>query len=567
MAALTVKHHGSNNDENPGDFSDYEPLPDFKPKFKNPTEDGEVTEDTVRTKEDLSPHHNDGTEYLRTRKVGNGPGQPPTVTNVQWLDADHNVQKELSGLSVAADVFLDGVTQSSRSDRYDFWTSLLVGKITVTGSSGDDPFMEVGQGGNAKVSSGGGDDTLYLWHTKNVVYDGGAGSDTLMLEHFDGGGAGSPSTGINVNLATGAVTANPFGGTLKLIGVENVTGTFLNDVLKGNNAANKFDADAGGSDGGVDKIFGAGGNDTIIMAGSRDGLAHANVANGGTGVDLLRMFIDGPVVTNTLDLGNQANNTGVFRGGSFTNFETFEFFTSFGFENRKLVFRGSSANEKVLSGSGDDTLLGGGGNDSFDGSNGKDRIDGGAGADTWDRSRLFGDVIVALKGAAIVSVKVNGVVEDRINNIENLSTGFGDDRLTGDGKANQLSGGEGDDILVGGAGNDVLIGGTGKDTMTGGVGKDAFVFDTALNQFVSDQISGFSVADDTIRLDNAIFIGIGGNGALAAGKFHIGANATAPGQRILYDPATGALIYDSDGSVGDPTSTKRNSPRSPKIST
>jgi hypothetical protein len=145
------------------------------------------------------------------------------VTNVQWLDADGDVQKELDGLSVAANIFRNGVTESSRSDRYDFWTSLLVGKITVTGSPGDDPFMEVGQGGTGKVNSGGGDDTLYLWHSKNVVYNGGAGSDTLILSHYDGGGAGNPSTGINVNLATGAVTANPFGGTLKLISVGNGT--------------------------------------------------------------------------------------------------------------------------------------------------------------------------------------------------------------------------------------------------------------------------------------------------------------------------------------------------------
>lgn len=481
---------------------------------------------------------------------GGGPGAP-VVTGVDWLDKDRTTLVRLTGLSVDVDAFNAGLHQTSSSDLYEFWTSLLVGKINVTGSSGDDLFLEVGQGGTGKVNSGGGDDTLYLWHNKNVVYNGGAGSDTLMLEHFDGGGAGNPSTGINVNLATGAATTNPFGGTLKLIGVENVTGTFLNDVLKGNNAANKFDADAGGSDGGVDKIFGAGGDDFIIIAGSRDGLAHANVANGSTGVDTLRMFIDGNVLKNILDLGNQANNTGVFRGGSFTNFETFEFFTSCGFDNRKVEFRGSSGDEKVLSGNGDDTLLGGAGDDFLEGSVGKDRIDGGAGVDTWDHSRFGGSMVVTLKGATIVNVRVNGVVEDKINNIENLSTSNGNDRLTGDGKANQLSGGFGDDILVGGAGDDVLIGGYGNDRLTGGAGKDAFVFDAALNEFGNnDKVADFSLADDIIRLDNEIFIGIGGNGALAAAKFHIGADATASGQRILYNPATGALSYDANGNVG-----------------
>jgi hypothetical protein len=40
-------------------------------------------------------------------------------------------------------------------------------------------------------------------------------------------------------------------------------------------------------------------------------------------------------------------------------------------------------------------------------------------------------------------------------------------------------------------------------------------------------------------------------GALGANRFGIGSAATTPDQRIIYDPATGRLQYDSNGSSGN----------------
>ena len=61
-----------------------------------------------------------------------------------------------------------------------------------------------------------------------------------------------------------------------------------------------------------------------------------------------------------------------------------------------------------------------------------------------------------------------------------------------------------------------------------------------------DTIDDFSVADDTIRLDNAIFTGLVA-GTLAASAFQTGTAAADALDRVIYNSATGALLFDSDG--------------------
>ncbi|WP_198411830.1 cadherin domain-containing protein, partial [Microvirga flavescens] len=61
------------------------------------------------------------------------------------------------------------------------------------------------------------------------------------------------------------------------------------------------------------------------------------------------------------------------------------------------------------------------------------------------------------------------------------------------------------DILRGGEGNDQLWGGYGNDTLYGGKGKDTFVFDAKFGSKNKDTIKDYSVKDDSIWLDNALF--------------------------------------------------------------
>ncbi len=110
------------------------------------------------------------------------------------------------------------------------------------------------------------------------------------------------------------------------------------------------------------------------------------------------------------------------------------------------------------------------------------------------------------------------------------------------------------DVLTGGTSKDVLYGGLGKDKLTGGAGQDAFVFDTKPSKTKNlDTITDFTVKDDSIWLDNAIFKALGKKGTednpvlLKSSAFYAGSSAHDGNDRIIYNKKTGALFYDADG--------------------
>jgi Ca2+-binding RTX toxin-like protein len=127
----------------------------------------------------------------------------------------------------------------------------------------------------------------------------------------------------------------------------------------------------------------------------------------------------------------------------------------------------------------------------------------------------------------------------------------GSDYLDGGEGSDLLDGGSGGDLLLGHAGNDLLLGGLGNDQLTGGSGADTFRFDTALGPNNIDSITDFASGSDVIELDRSVFAAID-PGALAGTTFETGTAATSADTRIVYDPATGSIYYDADGSgAGD----------------
>jgi beta-glucanase (GH16 family) len=77
---------------------------------------------------------------------------------------------------------------------------------------------------------------------------------------------------------------------------------------------------------------------------------------------------------------------------------------------------------------------------------------------------------------------------------------------------------------------------------------DRFVFDNTPKGGV-DRITHFNVATDRLVLSQADFPGLGEAGyPLAATHFYIGRHAAGLAQHIIYNPQTGFLYYDSDGS-------------------
>jgi serralysin len=168
----------------------------------------------------------------------------------------------------------------------------------------------------------------------------------------------------------------------------------------------------------------------------------------------------------------------------------------------------------------------------------------GGGVDTLDFSGYGNTQKISLIAASFSST---GGLKDNIAiargaAIENAKGGSGADTITGNGVTNRLWG-------LGG--NDTLAGGTSNDILNGGAGADAFVFNTAPHSGANnDWIQDFNPIGDTIRLENAVFTGLGTSiGSLSAGKFWASATGLAhdSDDRIVYKTGTGQLFYDADG--------------------
>jgi len=204
----------------------------------------------------------------------------------------------------------------------------------------------------------------------------------------------------------------------------------------------------------------------------------------------------------------------------------------------------------LTGGDGDDALRGGGYDDILRGGDGDDYFDAGTGA----RDAVYGgighDRLHADFSGLTDGVTVSGS-SGSSGTIRSIRDGTSNTIVFSEIEERELTGGDGNDTLRGGAWNDVLHGSRGNDVVAGGTGNDQFYFDTALNASSNvDRLTDYSVADDTIRLDDSVFTALT-TGKLASGAFFIGSAAHDIDDRIIYDSASGALYYDSNGSAAD----------------
>ncbi|MFI0847416.1 hypothetical protein [Mesorhizobium sp. IMUNJ 23232] len=184
--------------------------------------------------------------------------------------------------------------------------------------------------------------------------------------------------------------------------------------------------------------------------------------------------------------------------------------------------------------------------DTFRSVGSRDMIEGGAGNDLYRIYSADTKVFESASGgtdriaSGVSYTLAAGVAVEQLTT--NGSTGASNIRLTGNEFAQSI---------FGNAGANILDGKSGNDTLTGLSGKDSFVFSTALGATNVDKITDFDVADDTIRLENAIFTALTSTGVLPADLFKD--NILAPrdaDDRIIYNSNTGSLFYDADGLGG-----------------
>jgi Ca2+-binding RTX toxin-like protein len=106
---------------------------------------------------------------------------------------------------------------------------------------------------------------------------------------------------------------------------------------------------------------------------------------------------------------------------------------------------GGDGDDTLRGGSSDDLLLGEGGDDTLIGGTGADQINGGDGIDLADYAALLDPVTVTLDGVA--NDGTGDEQDDVLPDVENVRGGAGNDTLTGNDRANTLSGGDGNDFI------------------------------------------------------------------------------------------------------------------------
>ncbi len=331
----------------------------------------------------------------------------------------------------------------------------------------------------------GGNDDIFGWGGNDVI-NGGSGADDIN------GGAGSDyssysdsAAGVTVSLLTGL----GYGGDAEgdtLTSIENLTGSWFNDFLVGNDGNNVL-AGLGGDDvlkggGGADTLYGDSGNDTLKGGGGADTL------NGGSGIDTAAYNESSAGVF--VSLYNDVASGGDAEGDELNSIENLTgsaYHDDLWGSDGANVLKGMDGNDSLKGFGGNDTLYGGNGNDSLygmdgidtlRGENGNDVLDGGAGNDTMiggigDDSYYVdsaGDIVTELVGQGTADVVYSNITDYVLaDNVEILSL---DDSLVGlNGMGNDLN-----NTIFGNANNNSLNGGDGADHMNGMGGNDTFVF-------------------------------------------------------------------------------------------
>jgi len=235
---------------------------------------------------------------------------------------------------------------------------------------------------------------------------------------------------------------------------------------------------AGSGSSGDDRIFGAGGRDTIFAG---DG---QNYYDGGAETDTVVYSRASVGVNVDLDTGN-GQGTGI--GDGVDTLVSIENVTG---SNHDDTIAGSGVANVLVGGIGDDSLHGGGGRDSLFGGADDDMLDGGG-----DGDKLYGDEGT---DTLVYLFSPNGVVIDLANGTASGGDAQGDSFRS----IENVWGSQYDDTLRGDSGDNVLFGAKGQDVLAGGKGSDRFVYGSPneSTRLRPDIIQDFVKGEDIIDL-------------------------------------------------------------------
>jgi Ca2+-binding RTX toxin-like protein len=453
------------------------------------------------------------------------------------------------------------------------------GNDELNGGNHDD-FL-YGESGHDTLIGGGGDDEMY-GGTGNDTYSVNSAGDVVM--EYAGEGSDTVNSGLD-SYTLGVNVEN-----LNLSSGLNGTGNALVNVITGNILDNVMDGR-----GGADTMVGRQGDDTYVVDNAGDVVIESADQGSDTVLASVSYVLGTGVSVEMLATTSDSGTTAINLTGNSQN----------------NSIRGNDGNNILNGGGGSDALIGLGGTDTASYENNIGRVVAFLVDSDVAPGQAFELAVVGTGQEAVISSDVLFGIENlRGSSFNDSLTGNSvGNILDGRGGSDQLSGGGGDDIYVvdnaddsviesggqgidtvvtsvsytltagadvellatsndagtaainlagnangnevrGNNGNNVINGGNGNDFLTGLGGQDQFLFNTALDAASNvDEIVDFTVADDTIVLENAVFTTLTA-GALGAGQFVIGTAAQDANDRIIYNNATGALFYDSDGTGG-----------------
>ena len=394
-----------------------------------------------------------------------------------------------------------------------------------------------------------------------IVYDQASGN---IYYDPDGNGAASPvlfarvTPGTSLSAATfsaidGGTPANyePIGyrGTeadnyfLGGLGNDRAFGFDGNDTLIGGSGDDTLSGELGNDvvDGGEgndtlyggwddDMLYGREGNDTL------DGGDGNDVLDGGAGND----YLSGGGGDDRYVVDSAGDQVIEGLGGGFdTVISTVQYILGANIERLEVADAASTFDINLYGNDLGNELVGNGGANLLNGRKGTDTMIGLGGDDIYfvDSSA---DVIIEGSGGGLDTVftTVDYELSDDIERVgvDGFETTFAIN-LTGNLRDNELWGNDGENIIDGSAGSDILH---------SHGGADSFVFASTIYQGSIDQLIDFEAGVDKIWLDDGEFAGLA-PGELGASAFFIGTSAQDEQDRIIFDPTTGALYFDIDG--------------------
>lgn len=386
----------------------------------------------------------------------------------------------------------------------------VIGNDTIFGFAGDD-LLDGGVGDD--VLQGGADDDTYILDSAGdtVVELAGEGFDRVIADFKF-----TAFSGPFANVESFQIVDSAF----QLIGNDFDTELIANSAL-------------------ASKVFGYGGEDTLIGGDLNDKLYggdDSDLIQGGDGKDR----VDGGAGADDL-FGGQGNDNYFIDdlGDTATEFadEGEDMIKSLvnwtlgdNFENLRLrgtanVGTGNDLDNRIFTVAPNSTLRGEGGNDTLRGSNFADTIYGGNDNDD-----------------------ING----RAGN-DDLRGGKGDDRIRGRSGEDSVFGGSGEDELIGGKGDDSIYGGAQMDTLTGEADGDTFFFGdgdyAGTDRLTADRITDFDASEgDLIDLTATDAIAGGADDAFVfIGE--TGFTGTAGELRVEGDSGTTMLYMDITGNA------------------